>query len=202
MCFLLELEFACSDDAGPHRLRTEAIIKCESPISCLYDEIAGTTPEPSEVKLEDLPSGKFKVLHVGGDCDKCARVKTSQLANNVDILDEIGETITQIDKDLDQLDLVPRVPRPARHRPKTTCSSGSCKQVTVWVGGRQGHFCQKHTCAAKDWGCLNDVSTNSNSDQHSIYCPEHTCVWPGCGLRVAERYKGVCERHLRQCGFL
>ncbi|KAF4967259.1 hypothetical protein FSARC_5171 [Fusarium sarcochroum] len=212
MCHFLELEFACSSDNQPHRLRTRAIYRCEDPFDCLAEEVV-TQKSESEAgtTVEDWADEKFTIMKVGGDCEKCSQQKTKELEHKEKILSDIQANLVEMDQDLSRLSFEgiqkPRKEIPtlslsqihedkAEHHPETICSSGGCKGlVAVSLDGRRGFFCKKHTCAATDWGCLSDVSTTRNSSQFSIYCPLHTCGRLGCGLKIADLSTVFCTKH-------
>ncbi|KAM0561591.1 hypothetical protein ACHAPJ_002759 [Fusarium lateritium] len=215
MCRFLELEFACSSDNQPHRLRTSAIIRCEGPLGCLAEEVV-TQKSDSEAgtAVEDPADEMFTIMKVGGDCEKCSQQKTMELENKDRILSDIQANLVEMDQELARLSIEdiqrPRMDIPtlslsqihedkAEHHPETICSSGPCKGlVTVSLDGRRGYFCKKHTCAATEWNCLSDVSTPRNSSQFSIYCPLHTCGRLGCGLKIGDLSTIFCEKHQRE----
>ncbi|KAJ4256720.1 hypothetical protein NW762_008816 [Fusarium torreyae] len=215
MCHFLELEFACSSDNHPHRLRTGAIFRCEDPLDCLAEEVVNQkSGSEAGTAVEELADEKFIIMKVGGDCEKCSQQKTKELENKDKILNEIQANLVQMDQELARLS-IEDTQRPgmniptlslsqihedkAEHHPETICSSGPCKGlVTVSLDGRRGLFCKKHTCAATEWNCLSDVSTPRNSSQFSIYCPLHTCGRLGCGQKIADLSTIFCAKHQRE----
>lgn len=215
MCRLVELEYACSTDENPHRLRTDAILQCNDPFDCLAEEIILHKPG-SEANLAAAKSQEqeFAIMKIGGDCEKCAERKTNILANEERIflemkgeLEEMGNQIEspcrnsmrrskRMHRSEESILQYKVRERRTEYEPEAICSSGSCTgPVHVAHDGRRGMFCEKHTCSAIDFGCLLDVSTTRNSSQYSIYCPLHTCIRLGCGLKVANQETVLCERH-------
>ncbi|KAM0223382.1 hypothetical protein ACHAQD_003575 [Fusarium lateritium] len=215
MCRLVELEYACSTDDKPHRLRTEAILPCNDPLGCLAEEIVLHKPG-SEASLATAESQEqeFAIMKIGGDCEKCAERKTNILVNEERIYLDIKEELEEMGGKLKcpvskrmrrsrhmqrsdgSISLYKvREPR-AKYQPEAICSSGSCTgPVCVAHDGRRGMFCEEHTCSAVDYNCLSDVSTTRNSSQYSIYCPLHTCSRLGCGLKVTNQETVLCKRH-------
>ena len=95
-----------------------------------------------------------------------------------------------------------RVPPRAHPRRHVLCASGDCSnQAVVHVDGRRGEFCRKHTCAARDWGCLDDVypltlnGTDRRGDDGPRYCRQHTCRYSGCWAKIPRKLDGDCGRH-------
>ncbi|KAG9252255.1 uncharacterized protein F5Z01DRAFT_638529 [Emericellopsis atlantica] len=94
---------------------------------------------------------------------------------------------------------------PAPQRTKRLCASGACKnQAVVTAKGKKGIWCREHTCAARDWDCVEEVYRFKPLDWevhrgilNSFYCPRHTCLFQGCLVRVMARDAICCPRHLQ-----
>lgn len=215
MCRPVELEYACSTDDKPHRLRTGAVFQCNDPIGCLAEEIVLHKPgSEADLAAAKTQEKEFTILKIGGDCEKCAERKTNILANEERIFQEMKGEIQEMEKKLERpcRKTLRRSKRMCRseesismykvresgaiYKPEATCSSGSCTgPVYVTHDGRRGMFCEKHTCSAVNLGCLLDVSTPRNSYQFSIYCPLHACSRLGCGLKITDEETAFCKRH-------
>ncbi|KAF5021759.1 hypothetical protein F66182_6209 [Fusarium sp. NRRL 66182] len=210
MCQFLELEFSCSSDNHPHRLRTRSICPCDNPLGCLAEEIAASESKAeSETVIEDWEDGLFSIMKVDGVCGDCAQKKTKELEDKEKILGDIETNLVKMDQDLDRLSAenlaksrrgIPTLSLPQlhddraerEHEPETICSSGWCKGlVAVSLDGRRGFFCQKHTCAAADWGCLLDKQTewSTNPRKRSHIVTTTTITYSITLITIVDRLK-------------
>ncbi|KAF4468964.1 hypothetical protein FALBO_4135 [Fusarium albosuccineum] len=208
MCHFLELEFSCSDGGRPHRIRTDALCKCDNPFGCIAEEM--WSEADADEDMNDWAQEDFKVLYVGGNCEKCTNKKDDQLAEQEKFLvryhtdvEEMGHDLERIESDREKQQVKNASQNAFAQRDfvdfKTPCASGPCKYpVVISRDGRKGHFCQKHTCAAQYWGCLADSTPNSESPAESIYCPVHTCSKRGCGMRIDDENSIFCCLHRRR----
>ncbi|RSM02990.1 hypothetical protein BHE90_001737 [Fusarium euwallaceae] len=211
MCKLLEIEYSCSHGTKRHRQRIDALCSCDNPLACMVGDMQhGNDPK---TKIEDLGKENFKVVKVDGVCDECAQKMAQEIEEKDMMFGELEASLEEINKDLALLALAgPANGHEAKrhklaHRESTKpqhtphdgdwiCASGSCQgRVTFSIDGRRGRFCQKHTCAAQDWGCISGVATKLNSPQFSIYCHVHTCNKAGCGMRIAHDSALYCCTH-------
>ncbi|KAI6785002.1 uncharacterized protein J7T54_008096 [Emericellopsis cladophorae] len=93
----------------------------------------------------------------------------------------------------------------APQRTKRLCASGACNhQALVTAKGKKGIWCREHTCAARDWDCVEEIYRFKPLDWevhrgmlNSLYCPQHTCLFQGCLVRVLARDAICCPRHLQ-----
>ncbi|KAF4977283.1 hypothetical protein FZEAL_6171 [Fusarium zealandicum] len=214
MCLFLKLEFDCSDSGIRHSKKTEAICRCDNPLVCIAEETSSSiSPMEKEVEIEDLADNEFKVYYVGGDCKDCAQKRNEELAAKDKAFATIENDLAEMTDTIDKLDVTAQ-PKPeeqpqmtlaqihhkrSAYQPETICASGTCMGlVCVSIDGRRGKFCQRHTCAAQDWGCLADISTTRFTPEYAIYCPLHTCGRLRCGVRVADFSSLYCERHRKK----
>lgn len=214
MCRLLELEYSCSHGTKRHRQRIDALCTCDNPLACMAgDTNLGDHPK---TKIEGMDEENFKTIKVGGVCDECAQKMALEIEEKDRMFGQLETSLEEINKDLSQLALAApsngeeqakgnKLPRreATAVKPQLTpydsdwiCANGSCQgRVTFSVDGRRGRFCQKHTCAAQDWGCIAGVATKHNNPRFSIYCHVHTCTKAGCGMRIAHDSAIYCCSH-------
>ncbi|KAJ4323616.1 hypothetical protein N0V84_004224 [Fusarium piperis] len=213
MCKLLEIEYSCSHGTKRHRQRIDALCKCDNPLTCMVGDMH--LDDHPKTKIEDLAEENFKVVKVGGVCDECAQKMALEIEEKDRMFGELEVSLEEINKDLSLLALAgpPNRGEAKRHKlsrrgAKATkshhtphdsdwiCANESCQgRVTFSIDGRRGRFCQKHTCAAQDWGCISGVATKLNGPQFSIYCHVHTCTKAGCGMRIAHDSAIYCCAH-------
>lgn len=101
-------------------------------------------------------------------------------------------------------------PEPIVEKPRThiLCASGECRNQAVFrADGRRGEFCRKHTCSAREWGCLHDVypwglERAGNTGDDPRFCMIHTCWKDGCRARVKKPGEKYCAVHVRSVRFL
>ncbi|KAJ4201796.1 hypothetical protein NW767_006334 [Fusarium falciforme] len=213
MCKLLEIEYSCSHGTKRHRQRIDALCSCDNPLACMVGDMQ--LGDHHKTKIQDLSEENFKVVKVDGVCDECARKMALEIEEKDRMFGELEASLEEINKDLSLLALagpasgqdakkhkvhhreVPSTkPQHTPHDSDWICANGSCQgRVTFSIDGRRGRFCQKHTCAAQDWGCISGVATKLNSPQFSIYCHVHTCTKAGCGMRIAHDSAIYCCTH-------
>lgn len=209
MCRLLKLQYACSSNGEPHYMENAqgAFIPCNDRHGCLIEDVlalkpgSDTSPPGSPIERE------YTIVKIGGDCETCANEKARKVEENDKVFVDMNSVVGRTERDFHGMirrcgeiavDNRRRMLNNVRSqcRPNDTCSSGSCQnQVHVSHAGIKGMFCRKHTCSAKEFDCLTDVSTTRNSPQHSIYCPRHTCSKSGCGLQILAHDTPLCKRH-------
>ncbi|KAM0434022.1 hypothetical protein ACHAPT_003966 [Fusarium lateritium] len=215
MCQFLEIEFSCSDETKRHSQRTDALCLCDNPLVCIAGDMQ--LDDDTEPDISELGEDRFKVLKVDGVCDECAQKMARELQEKDKMFTELEANLEEINKDLNQLtlgaqaegqagngrkpsqqDAAPIKPQHPPQDHRWICSYGPCqRRITFSIDGRRGRFCQKHTCAAHDWGCLSGVVTKLNNPQFSIYCPVHSCAKAGCGMRIADDSAIYCCTHVR-----
>ncbi|RGP78038.1 hypothetical protein FLONG3_3873 [Fusarium longipes] len=208
MCHFMEIEFSCSTADDPHRLKTQGLLPCDDFQNCAVEVVTFKKQVSEARQTVRVVMDRYKAVKVAGDCQKCAERKTKLIQNEERIFRELKKEFGKMDKNQevpyegnaeaprDAITLKQIHQDRADHQPDTICASGSCNGlVMVSVGGVQGMFCKRHTCCATEWDCLLDVSTTRNSRQYSIYCPAHTCITYGCGLKIADLSTAYCTRH-------
>lgn len=209
MCQFLVLEFSCGESGNRHRKRTEEVWRCDTPADCVINEINMPIAE-TVFDLRDLDASNFKILYVGGHCDNCVQRMGKEQVEKTMLREDIETKLTKVKEHFEALcikpppkklfrkELAPEKPplQQAVYDPNNICCSGPCTKPVISIDSRRGLFCEEHTCAAREWGCLMDAVTKRNSPQRSIYCSAHTCEKLGCEMKVAHRDAIYCEKHL------
>ncbi|KAJ4211879.1 hypothetical protein NW759_012166 [Fusarium solani] len=159
--------------------------------------------------IRNLDASNFKILYVGGHYDNCVRRMGKEPVEKMTLRKDIKTKLTKFKEHVEALcskssptklsTQEPSSGKPplqqAVYDPDSICSSGPCTKPVITIDSCRGLFCEEHTCAAREWGCLIDAVTKRNSPQRSIYCSANTCEKLGCEMKVAHRDAIYCEKH-------
>lgn len=189
-------------------MKTEAVSRCDTPADCIFNKINMPIAE-TVFDIRGLDASHFKILHVGGHCDNCARRMRKEQIEKMMKQEDIETKLTKVKEHFEVLcskslpkksfiqELSARKPPSQQvvYGLDDICCSGPCTKPVISIDNCRGSFCEKHTCAAREWGCLEDVVAKRNCPQRSIYCSAHTCEKHGCDMKVAHRDAIYCETH-------
>ncbi|RFN51467.1 hypothetical protein FIE12Z_4203 [Fusarium flagelliforme] len=92
MCRYMELEYSCSTEENPHRLRTTGLIQCNDYIGCMIEKLNLKKPG-QEIQHVNLETEQYTVCKIGGDCEDCAMKKTELIQNEERVFRELEEEL-------------------------------------------------------------------------------------------------------------
>ncbi|CAG7565682.1 unnamed protein product [Fusarium equiseti] len=98
MCRYMELEYSCSTEGTPHRLRTTGLIQCNDYIGCMIEELNLKKPG-REIQHVNLETVQYTLFKIGGDCEECATKKTELIQNEERVFRELEEELQEEERD-------------------------------------------------------------------------------------------------------
>ena len=116
-------------------------------------------------------------------------------SDDEDSLDSVNEEVRHSAGSDSSVEMLPMLQARSYRAPPRICASGSCRNPVAVIENKQGNFCPNHTCAARDWGCLNNDYSPKHGMRKQRFCMAHTCSAPGCLEKVATPAGVTCPMH-------
>lgn len=199
MCRLTICKYACN-----HTVKTTKLSCCNSPRYCV-NERGSFLRRLAALDPDRIPDEYFEVHHLTNVlCDECQKELIDRKAEDGEkqvkkTSDTISTILDDFDKRLRKRDGITeekaQVVENIELVKPVKCRVQDCQKLVTIRNGREGTFCESHTCAASKWCCLSGRATSCKPGAGSPYCEYHGCAANGC-KRVVDYEVGIyCRKH-------
>lgn len=197
----MELEYSCSTERNPHRLRTAGLIQCNDYIGCMIEKLNLKKPG-REIQHLNLETEQYTVCKIGGDCEDCAMKKTELIQNEERAFRELEEELQEEERSYREIveeiqnedemyreiqEGIQNKERSFRERQKEANNNG--QSLSRWIRNKlveshdeilglrlygRGAAVQRPETICSSGPCTGPVVVTDDGEK-GMFCEKHTC---------------------------